>query len=139
MEQMKQMEKLENRETVAEKAARLLHAEVEHSGEKTILKRQRTLEILAENNQFTCTLELDISFEHLKEDGMAFNKAEIFLLPEEYPAFFLALSEHRLPLPTDYRQWQKANPNIVGFCMEATEPPEHFAERLSAALQLLDT
>lgn len=100
------MDKLEHKETAAEKAARLLHAEIERSGEKTILKRQRTLEILAENHQFTCTLDLDISFEQVREDGTALNKAEIFLLPEEYPAFFLALSEHRLPLPTDYRQWQ---------------------------------
>lgn len=132
------MKKLEDRENAAAKAARLLHAEIEQSGKKILLKRQRTLEILAENNQFTCTLELDISFEQVQEDGTAFNKAEIFLLPEEYPAFFLALSEYRLPLPTDYRQWQKANPNIVSFCMEATELPEHFAERLSAALNVLE-
>lgn len=129
------MEKLE---LTTEKVGRLLKAEIEERGEKTVLKRQRTLEIHAEHNLFTCTLDLDISFEQVQEDGTAFNQAEIFLLPEEYPAFFLAWSEHRIPLPIDYRQWQKANPQIVSFCMEATEPPEHFAERLSAALQLLD-
>lgn len=133
------MEKIENRETTSEKAARLLDAEIEQSGDKTILKRKRTLEILAENHPFTCTLELDISFEQVQEDGTAFNKAEIFLQPEEYPAFFLAMSEHRLPLPSDYRQWQDVNPNIISFCMESTEPPEHFAERLAAALALLES
>lgn len=132
------MGKLEQKETAAEKAARLLHSEIEQSGEKTTLKRQRTLQILAENHSFACTLDLDISFEQVQEDGTAFNQAEIFLLPEEYPAFFLALSEHPIPLPTDFRQWQKVNPNIISLCMEATEPPEHFAERLSAALQILD-
>lgn len=132
------MEKLERKETAAEKAARLLHAKIELAGGKTILKRQRTLEILAENHPFICTLELDISFEPIQEDGTAFNQAEIFLLPEEYPAFFLTLSEYPIPLPTDHRQWQKVNPHIISFCMEATERPEHFAERLSAALNVLE-
>lgn len=129
------MEKLE---TTAEKAGRLLKAEVEQQGEKILLKRQRTLEILAENNRFSCTLDLDISFEHLRKDGSACNKAEIFLLPEEFPAFTFALSEHRIPFPTAYRQWQEANPSIIRVCMESTEPPEEFAERLSTALNVLE-
>lgn len=129
------MEKLE---AAARKAGRLLKAEIEQHSEKTVLKRQRTFEILAEKKQFTCTLDLDISFKHLQKNGTAFNQAEIFLLPEEYPAFFLALSEYPIPLPSDYRQWHKVNPNIISFCMESTEPPEHFAERLSAALGVLE-
>lgn len=130
------MEKLE---TTAEKAGQLLKAEVEQQGEKILLKRQRTLEIFAENNRFSCTLELDISFEHLRKDGYAFNKAEIFLLPEEFPAFTSALSEHRIPFPSAYRQWQDVNPNIISFCMESSEPPDHFAERLAAALAVLES
>lgn len=129
------MEKLE---TTAKKVGRLLNAEIETCGEKTIFKRKRTLEILATNNRFSCTLDLDISFEGLKEDGFAFNKAEVFLLPEELPAFTFALSEYRIPFPTAYRQWQNVNPQIISVCIESTEPPEHFAERLSAALNTID-
>lgn len=130
---------MEKINTVAQKAGYLLQAEFEQQGEKTIFKRQRTLEILAENNRFSCTLELDISFEHLREDGSAFNKAEIFLLPEEFPAFMFALSEHRIPFPTVYRQWQEVNPHIIRLCIESTEPPVDFAERLSTALNVLES
>lgn len=128
---------MEQLETIAEKVGWLLKAEVEQQGGKILLKRQRTLEILAENNRFSCTLDLDISFEHLREDGSAFNKAEIFLLPEEFSAFTLALNEHRIPFPTAYRQWQEPNPHLIRVCMESTEPPEAFAERLSTAMNIL--
>ena len=126
------------RESAAKKAGQLLGAEIEQQAGKVLLKKQRTLDIFAENNRFTCTLELDISFNHFQDNGSAFNKAEIFLLPEEFPAFTFALSEHPIPFPTDYRQWTVTNPNIVSVCMESMEPPEHFAERLAAALQVID-
>lgn len=129
---------MEKIETVAEKVGRLLNGEIEQVGEKIFIKKQRTIEIHAENNRFSCTLELDISFEYLQTDGSAFNKAEIFLLPEEFPAFTSALSEHRIPFPTVYRQWREANPNIIRVYMESTEPPEEFAERLSAAMNVLE-
>lgn len=129
---------MEQIEIIAEKAGRLLQAKIEQNGEKMTFKRQRTFEICTENNRFTCTLELDISFKGLQPDGSAFNQAEIFLLPEEFSIFTSTLSEHRYPFPTHYRQWQNANPNIVSVCLESTEPPEHFAERLSAALTVLE-
>ena len=129
---------MEKVEVVAEKVGRLLNAKVEQHAEKYSFKKTRTLEIFADNSRFTCTLDLDISFERFQEDGSAFNQAEIFLLPEEFPAFTFALREHQIPFPTAYRQWQEANPQIISVCMESIEPPEHFAERLSAALQVLD-
>ena len=136
---MEQMEEVEaTREAAAKKAGQRLDAEIEQQGEKVLLKKQRTLEILAENNRFTCTLELDISFDQFQDNGSAFNKAEIFLLPEEFPAFTFALSEHPIPFPSDYRQWTISNPNIISVCLESKEPPEHFAERLAAALQVID-
>lgn len=129
---------MEQMEAAAEKVGLLLNAEIEMDAEKCIIKRERLLEIQANNACFDCTLELDISFGHFKEDGSAINQAEILLLPEELPAFTFALSEHRIPFPTDYQQWQVTNPNIVSICIESTEPPEHFAERLSAALQVIE-
>ena len=129
---------MELAESAAEKVGWLLEAEVEAAGEKYLVKKKRTMKIHSLEAFFTCTLDLDISFERLQDNGSAFNKAEIFLLPEEFPAFTFALSEHPIPFPTQYRQWTVANPNIVSVCMESTEPPEHFAERLSAALQVIE-
>lgn len=130
---------MEQLEATAEKVGWLLKAKMEQHGEKVVLQRQRTLEILAENNYITCTLSLQISFEHLKEDGSAFNKAEIFLLPEEVAAFVRTLSEHRFPFPTRYRQWQNATPQMTHVFLESFEPPEHFAERLAAALATIES
>ncbi|MGB6408187.1 MAG: DUF1259 domain-containing protein [Planococcus donghaensis] len=133
------MEEVEaTREAAAKKAGQFLVAEIDQQGEKVLLKKQRTLEILEENNRFICTLELDISFDHFQDNGSACNKAEIFLLPEEFPAFAFALSEHRISFPTVYRQWREANPNIIRVCMESIEPPEEFAARLSPAMYVLE-
>lgn len=133
------MKELEKRmKEAAEKAGQLLNAEIEQQVGKVCFKKQRRLEIQTDSNRFICTLDLDLSFEHLQEDGFAFNQAEIFLLPKEVPVFTCALSEHSIPFPTEYRQWTTSNPNIASVCMEATEPPAHFAERLSAALQACD-
>ena len=126
------------KEAAAKRAGQLLAAEIEQQTEKVLLKKQRTLEIFAVNHRFTCTLDLDISFDHFQDNGSAFNQAEIFLLPEEFPAFTFSLSEHPIPFPTDYRQWTVSNPNIISVCLASTEPPEHFAERLAAALQVID-
>ncbi|EIM05085.1 hypothetical protein A1A1_18012 [Planococcus antarcticus DSM 14505] len=133
---MKEVEKM--MEAAAEKAGQLLNAEIEQLGGKVCFKKQRRLEIQTDSKCFICTLDLDLSFEHFQEDGFAFNQAEIFLLPEEVPAFTCVLSEHLIPFPTEYRQWTILNPNIASVCMEATEPPAHFAERLSVALQAFD-
>lgn len=43
--------------TLAEKVGRWLQTEIEQNGEKIIVKKQRTLEVLAENCQFICTLK----------------------------------------------------------------------------------
>ena len=129
---------MELAEHAAKKAGLLLDAKVEEIGEKYLIKKSRTLEIHSTETSFTCTLDLDISFERVQDNGSAFNKAEIFLLPEEFPAFTFALSEHPIPFPTEYRQWAVSNPNIVSVCLESKEPPEHFAERLAAALRVID-
>ncbi|EMF45542.1 hypothetical protein B481_3093 [Planococcus halocryophilus Or1] len=125
-------------EAAAEKAGQLLNAEIELQAGKVCFKKQRRLEIQTDSNCFICTLDLDISFERFQDDGFAFNQAEIFLLPEEVSVFTCALSGHSLLFPTEYRQWTTLNPNIASVCMEATEPPAYFAERLSAALQAFD-
>ena len=92
------MEEVEaTRESAAKKAGQLLNAKIEQQAEKVLIKKQRTLEIFANNNLFTCTLDLDISFDHFQDNGSALNKAEIFLLPEEFPAFTFALSEYPIP------------------------------------------
>lgn len=125
-------------EQMGEKVGMVMNAEIEWLGEECTVKKQRTLEIRASKSCFYCTLDLDISFRHLRDDGSAFNKAEIYLLPEEYPAFLNRLRKHHNPLPTNYRQRLVSNPNIVCVYMESKEPPEFFAERLAAALEIID-
>ncbi|MGK7377483.1 DUF1259 domain-containing protein [Planococcus sp. 1R117A] len=125
-------------ETVAEKVGHLLDAEVEGNSDKYIIKKNRTLQICTENVCFTCALELDIFFKRMHGNGIAFNKAEILLLPEELKAFNSALMEHEITFPTSFRQWQVENPHIIAVNIESMEPPENFAARLASALQVID-
>jgi hypothetical protein len=121
-----------------ENMAHILKGSIEEQAGKFYVVKKRIIEILVENHAFTCMLDHEISFESVSKDGCALNKAEIFLLPEEYPAFFSALSGHAIPFPVQYRQWQRLNPHIISVCMESVEPPEDFAKRLSAALQIIE-
>lgn len=125
-------------ELVAEKVGMLMKAECELLGGECLVKKQRSLVIPARNVKVPCTLDLDISFTKFKEDGSALNKAVIYLLPEELPKFEFHLIEYPVPLPTHYQQRISAGPNIICFYMESKEPPEHFAQRLAAALDMLE-
>lgn len=125
-------------EQIAEKVGMLMKAETDLQGGRCFIKKKRTLEIQANSSCFICTLDMDISFRHLKEDGVALNEAEIYLLPEEFPAFVENLRKYPIPLPTNYSQRLAANPNLVCIKMESKEPPEHFAERLSATLNVIE-
>lgn len=124
-------------EAAADSVARLLDADIEYQAGQIVIKKKRTLQIFSDNRCFTCRFDHDISFEKFQQNGTALNKAQIFLLPEEYPAFFCALSEHRIPFPPHYRQWQRVNPHIISVCIESLERPEHFAERLASAVSML--
>lgn len=125
-------------ETVKEKVARLLAAETEEQGGRVYIKTKRMLEITAYNKCFACEVEHNISFEDFLKNGSAINKAEIFLLPQEYLPFCFAWDNHHIPFPAQYRQWQRTTPHIISVCFESVEPPEYFAERLSDALQVIE-
>lgn len=100
--------------------------------------RNRTFNILANQAVFPCTLDSAISFEQLTDSGCACNKAEILLLPEELLAFSFTLKEHAIPLPTDCQQKLTVNLRLITYYIETTEPPEHFASRLSAAFETIE-
>lgn len=119
---------------VAEKVGRLMNAEVERCEEKHLVKKKRTFTIFPGNKAIAFTLDLDISFIYYEESGVGFNKAEIFLLPEEVLVFTLTLSEYAIPFPTVYRQRQIINPDVIAIHMESLEPPDHFFQRLAAAI-----
>lgn len=121
-----------------EKLKSYLGGEIEVSAGQTIIKKSREMKIWRDRQCFTCIIEHDISFEKVNADGTALNRAEIFLLPEEYPCFIFSLKDFRIPLPTDYRQWQHVNPHIISVCMESVEAPEDFAARLAAAFGALE-
>ncbi|XKE94673.1 DUF1259 domain-containing protein [Metaplanococcus flavidus] len=124
-------------ETAAEVAA-LLDAEVEVLGETCVVKKKRRLNIHTDQNNFSCILELDISFKNLKDNGHALNIAEILLLPEELPAFTAAWSDFYIPLPVNFKQRCETNPNIVCLHLESMECPKDFAMRLAACLKALE-
>lgn len=124
-------------ESVMEKVRLLYHADVECHADICSIHKKRTLVISEIPCSFHFEIDHDISFRNLGENGTAFNQAEIYLYPEEYPAFVCALKNHSIPFPADYRQWQIVNPHIMSVCIEASEPPEDFAQRLSAALEVL--
>lgn len=122
----------------ANEVAALLDAEVEITGETCLVKKKRNLNIHANQIDFSCILELDISFKKLKNNGHALNRAEILLLPEELPAFTDAWSSFATPLPVNFKQRCETNPNIVCLHLECIEHPEDFAARLSASLKALE-
>jgi hypothetical protein len=126
-------------EQTAQMAGTLFNAEVDMSNGRCDIKKTRVLEICAENStNFCCTLDLDISFSTLQENGLAFNKAEIFLLPGELEAFTVKLLDYPVSLPTQYRQRMVTNPQIVCLYMEAVEAPEDFMGRLATAVKSLE-
>lgn len=122
----------------ANEVATLLNADIEVTGEACFVKKKRCLNIHTDQKNFSCILELDISFKNLKNNGLALNTAEILLLPEELPAFTAAWSSFDLPLPVNFKQRCETNPNIVCLHLETTECPKDFAARLSAALHALE-
>lgn len=124
--------------SLKEKIELLLKAGAEEQSGKILVRKTRKMEISAYTKCFQCTIEHDISFQDTGKGELAFNIAEIYLLPEEYPSFFFALSEHEIPFPSQYRHWCLANPHIISVCLESVEAPELFAERLADALQIID-
>ena len=124
---------MKNEHNVPDKVGWLMDAEVEAHEEKHLVKKKRTFTIFLGSKAITFTLDLDISFTYYEESGVAFNKAEIFLLPEEVPVFTSTLRKYTIPFPTVYRQRQVINPNVIAVYMESLEPPDHFFQRLAAA------
>ena len=126
-------------EQIAQMAGTLFNAEVDMVSGRCDIRKTRVLDICAGNSlKFSCTLDLDISFSSLQENGVAFNKAEIFLLPEEYMAFTSKLIEYPVPLPSQYHQRMVTNPHIVCLYIEAVEAPEDFMGRLATAMKALE-
>lgn len=126
-------------EQIAELAGTLFNSEVEVSGGQCDIRKKRVLDIHADSTtKFSCTLDLDISFSSLKDNGIAFNKAEIFLLPDEFSAFTSSLIGYPVSLPTEYRQRLVANPHIICLYIEAVEAPEDFMSRLASAMKDLE-
>ncbi len=133
--------KIEQIQTItglAERIGELLEAETDTTEIECLVKKSRTITIHLSKRSFDCTLEHDISFKNLKPDGTALNEADIFLLPEELSTFMDILQHHPIALPTEFGQSVDTNPNVICLSLTAEEPPEHFAERLAAALRALD-
>lgn len=129
---------MEPLEQLAEQVSILMNAKVEVEAGECLVKRKRTINISSYGKNFTCILEHDISFKNLKDNGKAFNQAEIFLLPGELAAFMNALHQHPIPLPTNYQHRMDSNPDIICVYLSSEEAPEDFAARLSGAFDAIE-
>lgn len=129
---------MEQLEQLAEQVGTLMNAEVELQAGECLIKRKRTINISSHSKNFICTLDHDISFKNLKDNGKAMNRAEIFLLPSELASFMNALHWHPISLPTNYQQRMDVNPDIICVYLASEEAPEDFAARLSAAFNAIE-
>lgn len=129
---------MDRENTVIKNLSRLFNAEVEIEEGKYIFKKKRTAKIFKETSEINEMLELDIYVECYQEQDRLFNKAEVFLLPDEYKDFTGTLIQHEILLPTSYRQWRINDSALVCLCMESQEVPEQFIERLLGTLEAMD-
>lgn len=129
---------MEYLDQLAEQVGMLMNAEVEVEAGECLVKRKRTINISSYNKSFSCTLDHDISFKNLKDNGKAFNQAEIFLLPGELASFINALHRHPIPLPNNYQHRMDINPDIICVQLSSEEAPEDFAARLSSAFDAIE-
>jgi hypothetical protein len=132
------MSEKERMAQTAEKVAKLMHTDFTLHASECQMKKHRIFHVYADHSQFTYTMESVISFRQLAECGHAFNKAEILLLPEELLAFSFTLKEHDIPLPSNCQQKMMATSTLISYSLETNEPPEYFAERLSAAFKKIE-
>lgn len=122
-------------DSVAEKISFILDAESEMVSGTYQFRKKRKLK----NSERTfCFMKFDIASESYKESGIALNNARVFLLPDEAPRFTLALLQHPISFPTNFSQFQTINHGVCCIQLESQEAPEQFAERLGAALKLLE-
>jgi len=122
-------------ESVAERISYLLDAHIEAAADAFQFRKKR----LVKNSVSTfCLMDVKLLVESFEDDGVASNKARIFLLPEELPLFTLALIQHPIPFPTNFSQCQTRNHGMYCVEMESQEAPENFAVRLSDALKLVE-
>lgn len=125
-------------ETAAQQIMTLLDMELESGGEKYIFSKTRIIEIGEAELRCDCQFDLTVSFEKYQQDGVATNQATLYFRTDECEKFLSALILHGEPLPSDYRQWQEKEMNVVCMNLEATEPPETFASRLAEAFRFIE-
>ncbi|MDN7240760.1 hypothetical protein QWY14_03115 [Planococcus sp. N028] len=119
-------------ELVAEKIGYLLDVEVESAADGFQFRKKRFVKNLEST---FCLVGVSPLTESFEENGMAINKASVFLLPEEMPLFMLALIQHPIPFPSNFSQRQTRTHGMYCIRLESLEVPENFAERLSDALK----
>ncbi|RNF39824.1 hypothetical protein [Planococcus salinus] len=129
---------MEKVERVAERVGGVLMAKPVLKAGKCIVQKKRAITINASGTRYTYSLAFDITFKNYKADGTALNKAEIYLLPEEFPFFSYTLKNYELPLPPHHKLRISSDQHVVCFTVKTIEAPENFARRLSAALKIVE-
>ncbi|MGD6968038.1 DUF1259 domain-containing protein [Rossellomorea vietnamensis] len=99
----------------------------------------RDIEVAVQGRPFKSETDMEIHFEAFHEGGTALNHAEIVLLPDEIPAFTLALGKNDIPISALHNHWLSAEHPIKYLHVQTVEKPESFAKRLAEALKVLRT
>ncbi|ANU25505.1 DUF1259 domain-containing protein [Planococcus versutus] len=124
--------------STAEKVSNFLNGELERHEDFWRLEKKRAVKWQHNATSYiNLSLDLYVSFSSLRDKEKAVNMAEVFLMPEEMPLFTKALIDHVIPFPTIYSQQLSKKRGMYCVRLTAQELPEEFAERLSAALDLL--
>lgn len=125
-------------EQVAERVGVILAADSRLEAGKCIIQKKRTITLYTADSHYTHTLDFAISFKNFQADGTALNKAQIYLLPEEFPYFVDTLRKYPCPLPPHHKLRVRQGWNMICFTVKTKEAPDHFAQRLSAALKVVE-
>ena len=124
---------------MAEKANDFWGEDVEFIEGGWRLTKKRTIQVGKRPDIYVnWSLDLNVSSRVSNNDRKEFNRAEVFLLHEELPVFTQALIEHPISFPTCYSQQLSQERGMHCLRLASQEPFEDFAERLSAALVVLE-
>lgn len=121
----------------AERVGELLGADAEISTEALQFKKKRTIKEQKSSKVHVCwSLDILVTIKSSDSEETVI-EAEIFLLPEELPAFTGALYQHPVLIPTNFSQHVSMERGMYCVRLKSQEDPEDFAQRLSDTLRRL--
>lgn len=119
------------------KISKLIDSEVKWASGIWSFRKEREVKLEDNLSGFCCSLNTNVSFYEIHSGVATVNLAEVYLLPEEVPAFALALRQQSFLLPPNYFQQVSKGHGICLMEIESFEPVENFVGRLNEAFLIL--